>query len=379
MLKTLLIIKTSSLGDVIHTLPALTDALRYYPHLQCDWVVEETFAEIPAWHPAVKRVIPVALRRWRKQPWQTWYSGRWREFIDTLTAQQYNIIIDAQGLIKSAWLTYRARGVRCGLDRHSAREPLAALAYQQRYAIDKNQHAVTRVRQLFAAALDYPVPTSAPDYGIIRHFQSQPQSVTRKVSHQKNRPSPSLTSEKILPIKTAPDLNPTFSAPPIIIFLHSTTWLTKHWPENYWVALAQRVTAAGFAVRLPWGNEPEYQRAQRIAAHHSNISLIPKSDLSGIAIELAQASAVVGVDTGLAHLAAALSVPSITLYGATQPARTGTYGQQQQHLSADFRCAPCLNKKCTYRQPSTVYPACYQQLSVEKVWSALLELLESRK
>ena len=121
MLRTLLIIKTSSLGDVIHTLPALTDALRYYPHLQCDWVVEEAFAEIPAWHSAVRRVIPVALRRWRKQPWQTWYSGKWREFIDTLTAQPYDIVIDAQGLIKSAWLTYRARGVRCGLDRHSAR------------------------------------------------------------------------------------------------------------------------------------------------------------------------------------------------------------------------------------------------------------------
>jgi len=370
MLRTLLIIKTSSLGDVIHTLPALTDALRYYPHLQCDWVVEEAFAEIPAWHSAVRRVIPVALRRWRKQPWQTWYSGKWREFIDTLTAQPYDIVIDAQGLIKSAWLTYRARGVRCGLDRHSAREPLAALAYQQRYAIDKNQHAVTRVRQLFAAALDYPVPTGAPDYGIIHHFrcqqrcQNSSESVTRKVSH--HRPSPRLTGDH---------LNPIFSDPPIIIFLHGTTWVTKHWPENYWVALAQRVTAAGFAVRLPWGNDQEYQRAQRIAAHHSNISLIPKSDLSGIAIELAQAAAVVGVDTGLAHLAAALAVPSITLYGATQPARTGTYGEQQQHLLADFRCAPCLSKKCTYHGPSTDYPACYQQLSVDKVWGALQELL----
>jgi heptosyltransferase I len=338
----LLIIKTSSLGDVIHTLPALTDALQYYPDLQCDWVVEEAFAEIPAWHPAVKRVIPVALRRWRKHPWQTLKNGSWHQFIQTLRQQHYDKIIDAQGLLKSAVLTYKALGLRCGLDRHSAREPLAALAYQQRYTIPKNQHAVTRVRQLFAAVLDYPVPDTPPDYGIIHHFQaiSKPNS-------------------------------------PTIIFLHGTTWSTKHWPDSYWLALAQKAIEAGFKVRLPWGNSQEYQRAQQIASLNPNqISLIPKSHLNDIAIELAQSRAVVGVDTGLAHLAAALAVPSITLYGATEPGRTGTYGQHQTHLQAHFSCAPCFNKRCTYRALSIVSPACYEDLSAEQVWNAFLRLME---
>lgn len=333
----LLIVKTSSLGDVIHTLPALTDAVQSYPDLQCDWLVEEAFAEIPAWHPAVEQVIPVALRRWRKQVWQTWYSGTWRKFIQRLRLKQYDKVIDAQGLIKSAFFTYKARGLRCGLDRHSAREPLAALAYQQRYAIPKNQHAVTRTRQLFAAVLDYPQPDSPPDYGISSYFQDQ-----------------SLELEQ-----------------PTVIFLHGTTWDTKHWPDNYWVALAERVTGAGFTLRLPWGNEREYARAMMIAGTNPNISLIPKGNLQAIATALAQAQAVVGVDTGLAHLTAALAVPSVTLYGPTEALRTGTYGPKQEHLQANFACAPCLAKKCSYNGASTVVPACYEDLSVEKVWAAL--------
>jgi heptosyltransferase-1 len=373
MSKTVLVIKTSSLGDVIHTLPALSDALRYYPRLQCDWVVEEAFAQIPAWHTAVRQVIPVALRRWRKHPWQTWYSGTWHQFINRLTENQYDIIIDAQGLMKSAWLTYHARGVRCGLDRHSVREPLAALAYQRRYAIDKNLHAVRRIRHLFAVALDYPIPKYDPNYGILSYFQRRPPySVIGQISEQNYHRFPMLPNVPTSYLS----LTERFSKPPTIIFLHGTTWPTKHWPESYWIALALRVTAAGFAVRLPWGNAQEYERAERIAAHHTGISLIPKTDLFGMAVELRQAQAVVGVDTGLAHLAAALAVPLITLYGATQPERTGCYyGPQQQNLQADFRCSPCLRKKCNYRGPSTVYPACYQDLSVEKVWSRLQKLI----
>jgi len=338
----ILVVKTSSLGDVIHTLPALTDASKHYPMLQCDWLVEEAFAEIPSWHPVVKRVIPVALRRWRRHLWQTWCSDEWHQFIQTLTQQHYDKIIDAQGLIKSAFLTYQAYGLRCGYDRHSAREPLATLAYQQRYTIAKNQHAVERVRQLFAATLGYPAPDMPPDYGIHLH---------PKVPYLNERP--------------------------IIIFLHGTTWITKHWPTHYWMALAELATTAGFAVRLPWGNKPEYIRAKQIAATHPNINLIPKSNLYGIATALVKAQAVVGVDTGLAHLAAALGVPSVTLYGATQPAWTGTYGSQQKHLQADFNCAPCLSKQCTYQGISTVMPACYETLSVERVWKALQEMCSS--
>jgi heptosyltransferase-1 len=334
----ILIIKTSSLGDVIHTLPALTDALGQFSQLQADWVIEPTFAEIPTWHPAVKRVIPVALRKWRRRPWHTWHSGTWHQFIETLREQRYDYVIDAQGLMKSAILAYQARGRRGGYDWHSAREPLASLAYQQRYAIAKNQHAVTRLRQLFAGILNYSFSSSSPVYGIASHF-----------------PPPHKPPKAL----------------PRLIFLHGTSWPSKLWPERYWIALAQRATTAGFTIRLLWGNEPEKQRAQRIAATNSQVEIIPLSNLQHIAQEMVQAQAVVGVDTGLAHLAAALAVPSITIYGATQPLKTGTYGAHAKHLTALTSCAPCFKRRCRSLSPF----ACYQTITVERVWEALGELI----
>ncbi|RMS39539.1 Lipopolysaccharide heptosyltransferase I, partial [Pseudomonas coronafaciens pv. garcae] len=125
MILRVLLIKTSSLGDVIHALPALTDAARALPGIRFDWVVEEGFAEIPGWHPAVDTVIPVAIRRWRKNLWQTVRSGEWRRFKQRVREQRYDLVIDAQGLFKSAWLTRYVDAPVAGLDRDSAREPLA--------------------------------------------------------------------------------------------------------------------------------------------------------------------------------------------------------------------------------------------------------------
>ncbi|MCK5718549.1 MAG: lipopolysaccharide heptosyltransferase I [Thiomargarita sp.] len=336
----ILVVKTSSLGDIIHTLAALTDACNHNPHLQFDWLVEEAFAEIPSWHFAVKKVIPVALRRWRKQFWQTWRNNEWKQFVNHLTQQRYDKIIDAQGLIKSAFLTYQAHGIRCGLDYQSAREPLANYFYQQTYRIEKQQHAVTRVRQLFAAILEYDCPIDLPNYAIKQYFASN------LIKHKK----------------------------PTIIFLHGTTWVTKHWSDKYWIKLAKKIVAAGFFIRLPYYNELEYQRATKIAAIHPNISIMPKTGLYEIAVELAQAKAIIGVDTGLAHLTAALDIPAITLYGATRATKTGTYGKHQIHLQSDFHCSPCLNKKCRY-QVNNILP-CYKNISVERVWKELKIILE---
>ena len=326
----ILVIKTSSLGDVIHTLPALTDAQQHISNLQCDWVVEEHFAEIPTWHTAVKRVIPVALRRWRKHPFKTLLNGEWRQFKSQLTQHKYDYVIDAQGLIKSAFLTYQTQGLRCGLDKTSLREPLARFAYQRHYAISKQQHAVDRLRQLFATVLNYSVPTTSPNYGI-----------------------------------SFPALK---STSPTVIFLHGTTWLTKHLPEIYWQHLAEKFVSEGYHVRLPWGNTQEYERAERLANIHPNINLIPKGNLTQLARELAQAQAIIGVDTGLSHLAAALNIPTITLYGATEPGLTGTYGSFQYHLRSDVQCAPCLKKRCIYPKNNDIYPPCYSSFSVETIW-----------
>lgn len=329
----ILIIKTSSLGDVIHTLPALTDAAT---QLKCqfDWVVEENFTEIPQWHPAVRRVIPVALRRWRKHPLAA-YRGEWQDFITQLQQQNYDYVIDAQGLFKSAWLSRWAVGKRHGLDWHSAREPWASWAYHQRYSIHKQQHAVARVRELFAKVLNYSLDNLPLDYGIAAQFPRQ------------------------------------FSKPKTLIFLHGTAWRTKQLPESLWFSLAELAISEGFKIRLTWGDAAELARARRIAAISPDIQLLEKGNLHSLATELSQAQGVIGVDTGLAHLAAALAIPSITIYGATAPKLTGTYNINQLHVTTAFSCSPCFRKKCRYPQDAAIFPPCYTQLSAQQLWRQL--------
>ena len=293
-----LIIKTSSLGDVIHTLPALTDAAQAIPGIRFDWVVEEGFAEIPSWHPAVDQVIPVAIRRWRKNLLSTFKNGERKAFKQRLKTAQYDLVIDAQGLFKSAWLTRYISAPVAGLDRDSAREPIASRFYDRRYPVSKNQHALERVRQLFAQALNYPVPESVADYGLDRAAMAGAQGA------------------------------------PYIVFLHGTTWASKHWPEADWRALAERLAAQGWAIRLPWGNAFERERAERIAQGLESVEVLPKLNLAGVAKVIAGARACVAVDTGLGHLAAALDVPSISLYGPTLPGKVGAYGRGQIHLCA---------------------------------------------
>ena len=347
-----LIIKTSSLGDIIHTLPAITDAYKNIPDLTIDWVVEEAFAEVPAWHPAVRKIIPVALRRWRKQPLKAWQSGEWQDFIKQLKAEKYDKVIDAQGLIKSAFLTYFAEGLRCGLNKQSAWEPLASFFYQQDVAVNPEQHAITRMRQLLAQCLDYSVPTEILDYGI------------------------DLNRIKTI---TASNLAIENTMQNTIVFLHGTTWPTKHWPELYWQALAKHITDNGYKVQLPWGNQTEYERAQRIAQVSEKIEVLPKLTLAEINHVLINAKAAIAVDTGLGHLAAALHVPTVSLYGPTDPALTGALGENQIHLSVQFSCAPCQQTICSYHaknNPAKKFePACFATITPEKVLQQLDELL----
>ncbi|MEH6564938.1 MAG: lipopolysaccharide heptosyltransferase I [Halopseudomonas sp.] len=348
-----LVIKTTSLGDVIHTLPALTDAARAIPGIRFDWVVEEGFAEIPAWHPAVDRVIPVAVRRWRKNLWQTLRSGEWRAFKRAIGETQYDLVIDAQGLLKSAWLSRYARGPVAGLDKDSAREPLASRFYQRKLNVPWGQHAVERTRQLFAQALGYNVPEGLGDYGL-----------------------------------TPPTVASDAESPAYVVFLHGTTWVTKHWPERYWRELAERVSALGVQVKLPWGSLEEQARAQRIAEGLGLVQVLPRLPLAGMASVLAGAKACVAVDTGLGHLAAALDVPTLSLFGPTNPGFTGAYGRAQRHLASDFACAPCLRKVCTYQPTpadarqfdlSTEQPLCFTRLNPERVLAQLHTLMSAKR
>ena len=291
-----LIVKTSSMGDVLHTLPALTDAQQAIPGIQFDWVVEEGFAQIPSWHAAVDRVIPVAIRRWRK----AWFSApikvERKAFRDAVRLQQYDAIIDAQGLVKSAALVTRlARGVKHGMDWSTAREPLASLFYNHKHHIAKQQHAVERTRELFAKSLGYAKPQSQGDYAIAQHFVNECNADTGQYA----------------------------------VFLHATTRDDKHWPEANWRELIELLNNTGIRIKLPWGAPHEEERAKRLAEGFPYVDVLPRMSLEEVARILAGAKFVVSVDTGLSHLTAALDRPNITLYGPTDPGLIGGYGKNQ--------------------------------------------------
>lgn len=290
-MRSILLIKTSSLGDVIHNLPVVSDLRRIWPEVAIDWVVEEGFAALPRLHPGVREVIPVAIRRWRKKLPQ---RETWRElrgFVRTLRQTHYDLVIDTQGLLKSALITRMAHGLRCGYSAEVARERWAAWAYDCRYTIPTNAHAVERNRWLAAAAAEYSLEDLPLRYGIHARV-------------------------------AAPDWLP---STPFCVLLSATSRDDKLWPENHWVELGRRLHAQGLRVVLPSGSPRERERAERIAAAIPDALAAPASDLDTLTAMLEAAQAIVGVDTGLTHLAAGLGRPVVALYVATDPGLTGVY------------------------------------------------------
>ncbi len=348
----ILIVKVSSLGDIIHTLPAVTDAYRAHQDVEFDWVVEENFVEVPGWHPAINNVIPVAIRRWRKNILKTYFNKEVKAFKRNLQGVHYDMVIDAQGLIKSGIISRISKGLTVGLSNTTIREPLATLFYNKRYSVPWNEHAVDRVRQLFSRALGYHYDKSKIDYGI-----------------DIKRIDPDYTGE---PEKR-------------VMFLHGTTWATKHWPKNYWRQLAQIANSKGYEIELPWGDSEEKARAEFIAQDLDQVTVLDKLDLNGLARKLNRCAGVISVDTGLGHLAAALAKPTVSLYGPTDPGLSGTCGEKQLHLNSDLACAPCVKKTCAYTGPSlndefagetfSVTPPCFATHKPEAVWNKFEQLL----
>lgn len=289
----ILLVKTSSMGDVIHNLPVIADIRTHYPTASFDWMVEESFAEIPQLHPHVREVIPVAIRRWRKSIFSSNTWGEIRQLKQHLKNTRYDAIIDTQGLLKSAIAAQLAHGETFGMDYHSAREPIASLFYKHTFDIPRNQHAVNRNRALAALSLNYQIPESAPDYGL--------DSVAQRIK-----------------------LEDTFTLPSrYAVFLHGTSRDSKLWPTSHWIALAEQLAKYDLKILLPWSNPAEESRARTIAANASNAIVLPKLRLTPIAAILANAELNIGVDTGLMHLSTALDKPSIAIYTDTDPVFTG--------------------------------------------------------
>lgn len=279
---TILFVKTSSLGDVVHNCPAVSDAARALPGAAIDWVVEEPFAGIVVMHRAVRRVIPVAVRRWRAALWKRSVWSEIGALRRELRGERYDTVLDTQSLVKSALICTLASGKRHGMDRASAREWLAPSFYDVRHSVPRNLHAVERNRLLTASTLGYEVSES-PDYGL-------------RV--------------------------PETSESRYVVLLTMTSRADKLWPEERWVELGRELGAPAI---LPWGSAEERARAQRIAAPIGG-TVLPRKSLADLARLFVNARAVVGLDTGLTHLAAALGVPAVGIYCGSDPALTGLYG-----------------------------------------------------
>jgi heptosyltransferase-1 len=321
-----LIIKLSSMGDLMHALPALTDAVNNVPGISFDWVVDENFAEVPKWHPAVEKLIVSAHRRWKKNLRAAWINGEFKGFYTQLNHRDYDLVIDLQSNLKSALVSLLRRSPVSGYDHQSCREKPAHLSYKHQYSIPVNQHAIARQRQLFARIFGYQEPNTAPEYNV---------NFTQFAS---------------------PDIKPKNK---YVVFVHNASWETKLWPVNYWQDASQRAADLGYTVVLPSGNDKEFKRAQKIAEGCSAAIALSKTNLDDIAAIISGATAMLCSDTGLAHLAAMAATPAITLYAVTDTSLIGTVGNNQRHIVA----AQDANN------------GSMSHISVDRVWAEFLPLL----
>ncbi len=286
----ILVVKTSSMGDVVHALPALNDMLAHQPGLQVHWLVEPPFAPIVALHPGVQRVWPLRWRKWRRALHR---AATWREMAALrreLRAQRFDLVLDLQGLLKSVcWARLAGGAVVAGPDWPSAREGLASLLYDRRASAPWGEHAVQRSRMLAAAHLGYALPTTPPNFGL--------------------RPAPA-----VWPTPT-----------PCAVLIPNASRPEKFWPEAHWAALGQRVQAQGWVPVVLWGSGAEHAMATRIAQACGGV-LPPFLGVGEMAAVLVQARLIVGLDTGFTHLGAALGRPTVGIYCDHEPSNAGITG-----------------------------------------------------
>jgi heptosyltransferase I len=288
-LSKILFIKTSSLGDVIHNMPAVSEAQARVPGARIAWIVEEAYVPLVRLHPAVADVIPIAARRWRKRPFS---PGTWRQIAArrrAIGAETYDAVIDTQGLLRTGILSRSAKGRRHGYDRRSIRESLASMFYDAKHAVSRDLHAIERNRLLTGLALGY-APDGPPDYGL-----------DRERLREGNRP--------------------------YAVFLHGTARPEKEWAPGNWIALGKILEGRGLDLVLPWGSDREHARAAHLAANIPKGRVADALPLDRMARLIAGAQFVVGVDTGLVHLAAALGVPLVAIFAGSRPELTGPVGR----------------------------------------------------
>jgi lipopolysaccharide heptosyltransferase I len=291
----ILLVKTSSMGDVVHALPAISDLAHHLPDASIDWMVEDAFADLPRLHPAIRNVIPVAMRRWRQAPWSEAARVEFARFRTALRWQVYDVVIDAQGLLKSALLARFAHGEHAGQGFGYAREPLAALFYRSRVAVPWTLPAIAANRAIVAAAVGFTdLSASVPDYGL----------------------NPAALDAAWLPQQ------------PYAVLLHAASNQIKLWADNHWLEIGRYLHGRGLNCVLPGGTADERAHADKLAAGIPGAVAAPALRLGEAAGLLKAARLVIGVDSGLTHLAAAVGTPAIALFSASDPSRTGVVAMQ---------------------------------------------------
>lgn len=302
----ILLVKMSSMGDIIHNMPMIHDLKQQRPEAVIDWVVEEAFVELARLNPLVNKVIPIALRRWKKAIFS---QKNWAEFFafkQQLQAQHYDYILDTQGLIKSALIAKLAHGTSYGQNAQTSHEYPAHWFLNRTFTIPKNLHAITRNRTLTSLALDYTFNNAQVDYDIA--------------------------------LKNADESLSNLLSPNCIMLVHSTAREAKHWPNENWQQLGQYLNAQGYALALPWGNDIEKARAETIASQLKDALVLPKLSIVQLAHLLAKTKACIGLDTGLVHIATAINVPTLAIFTDTHIWQAGT-------LPASAGCAITIGGK----------------------------------
>ena len=297
----ILIIKLTSMGDLMHALPALTDASKQIPNIEFDWVVDESFSEIHLWHPKVNSVIKTNHRIWKRNIFSFKLLNEINNIKKILNNKNYDAVIDMQNNLKSAAVSYLIKEPVNGMDKESVREYLAHFAYQFKHSIAKDDHAINRQRNLLAMSLDYKIKEEKLDYGITTNNFKKP-----KLQLPKN----------------------------YLFLVHNASWPSKMWPISYWQELIKYINQEGFIGLLPSGSIEEYERAREIASVSDQCIALKTLSLNETAFIINQAEGCVCSDTGLAHLAALLNKPSVTMYSVTKTGLIGTKGKNQKHIIA---------------------------------------------
>jgi len=332
------------MGDLVQTLPAITDAKSARPDITFDWVVDESFADVPRMHPAVERVIPSAFKRYGRGWRKAFASGEIQTFLRELRSPKYDLIVDVQGEFKSALAALLAKGSRAGYVGRDVHEWGAHLTYARRHRAAKGQHSLRRMRQLLASVLDYTYDDKVVEYGIDR-------SRFPRIDFEIKQP--------------------------YLVFIHSTSWTAKNWPIDHWRRLIRLAREAGYMVVLPWGSEAERGKSVDLAENDEGVMVLPPLSILQKASIIDRAVGTVGLDTGLSHISAALGVPSVTVYGATDPALVGALGENQVHIVPEFRCLYCHQTICRLDGIERMEPACLNIVSGASVWHELTKLLAS--